>query len=71
MQRSVFKDKDRLLPNFPIEQYWENLPHRERQLDMLKTFYRDILEKKGDSFLRVCQVIGPSGSGNIFRLFEA
>jgi cell division control protein 6 len=68
---SLFKDRDRLLPNFPIERYWSSLPHRERQLGLLRSFYGDVLEKKGESFLRVCQVIGPAGTGktSTLRLF--
>jgi cell division control protein 6 len=60
---TVFRDRERLLPNFPIEQYWTSLPHREKQLTLLRNFYRDILDKGGDTYLRVCQVIGPAGTG--------
>jgi len=68
---SLFKDRDRLLPNFPIERYWSSLPHRERQLELLRSFYGDVLDKKGESFLRICQVIGPAGTGktSTLRLF--
>ena len=68
---SLFKDRNRLLPSFPIERYWSSLPHRERQLKLLRSFYGDVLDKKGESFLRICQVIGPAGTGktSTLRLF--
>ncbi len=68
---SLFKDRDRLLPNFPIERYWSSLPHRERQLELLRSFYGDVLDKKGECFMRICQVIGPTGTGktSTLRLF--
>ncbi|MEM2922494.1 MAG: AAA family ATPase [Candidatus Bathyarchaeia archaeon] len=67
----IFKDRDKLLPNFPIERYWNSLPHRERQLALLRSFYWDILDRRGESFLRVCQAIGPAGTGktSTLRLF--
>ncbi|UCH02451.1 MAG: orc1/cdc6 family replication initiation protein, partial [Candidatus Bathyarchaeota archaeon] len=68
MRSTVFRDKDKLLPNFPIEKHWKTLPHREHQLETIRNFYADILDKKGESFLRVCQVIGPSGSGKTCTL---
>lgn len=68
MHITVFRNKDKLLPNFPIEKYWNTLPHRENQLALIRNFYVDILDKKGESFLRVCQVIGPSGSGKTCTL---
>ena len=68
VQGTIFKDRNRLLPNFPIEKFWRTLPHREEQVGALQTFYHDILEKRGESFLRVCQVIGPSGTGKTCTL---
>ena len=69
--RSVFKDSSRLLPNFPIEKYWGRLPHREKQLNMLSNLYGDVLDRGGEVFLRVAQVVGPAGSGKTctLRLF--
>ncbi|MEM3018690.1 MAG: AAA family ATPase [Candidatus Bathyarchaeia archaeon] len=70
-QGSVFKDKERLLPNFPIEKYWRMLPHRERELKVLWDSYGDALERRGEAFLRIVQVLGPAGSGQTctMRLF--
>ncbi|MEM2126994.1 MAG: AAA family ATPase [Candidatus Bathyarchaeia archaeon] len=71
MSGSVFRDRGRLLPNFPIERYWGELPHRERQLKLLWNLYGDVLDRGGEAFLRVTQVIGPAGSGKTctLRLF--
>lgn len=68
MFHPIFRDKDRLLPNFPIEKFWMNLPHREKQLKFLQNFYGDVLSKRGESFLRVCQAIGPTGTGKTCTL---
>jgi len=65
---SIFKDKDRLLPNFPIEKYWSTLPHRSKQVEMLWSIYGNVIEKKGESFLRVTQIIGPAGTGKTCTL---
>ena len=64
----VFKDRERLSPNYPIEQYWTNIPHRETQIKILWDFYGDVLEKQGDTFLRRLQIIGPAGSGKTCTL---
>ena len=64
----IFRDRSRLLPNFPIERYWLSLPHREEQLKNIRNFYGGILGEGGESFLRICQVIGPSGTGKTCTL---
>jgi cell division control protein 6 len=68
MSTGVFKNRESLSPDFPIERYWKEIPHRTNQINMLWNFYGDILEKKGESFLRRLQIIGPSGSGKTCTL---
>jgi cell division control protein 6 len=68
MSTGVFKNQESLSPDFPIEMYWDEIPHRTNQINMLRNFYGDILEKKGKSFLRRLQIIGPSGSGKTCTL---
>lgn len=65
---SVFKNRESLSPNYPIEQHWNRLPHREEKITALKNFYGDILEKRGRSYLRRLQIIGPAGSGKTCTL---
>jgi cell division control protein 6 len=65
---SVFRDREHLSPNYPIERYWKNIPHRTTQIKILWDFYSDILDKKGASFLRRLQIIGPAGSGKTCTL---
>lgn len=65
---SVFKNRESLSPDFPIEEHWGSIPHRAEQLKMLWNFYEDILDKKGESFLRRLQIIGPPGSGKTCTL---
>jgi cell division control protein 6 len=65
---SVFRDRERLSPNYPIEKYWKNIPHRNKQIKILWDFYGDILDKQGDTFLRRLQIIGPAGSGKTCTL---
>ncbi len=65
---SVFSNRECLSPNYPIERYWKNIPHRNTQIKNLWDFYGDILDKKGDSFLRRLQIIGPAGSGKTCTL---
>jgi cell division control protein 6 len=60
---SVFKDKERLLPDFPIEKHWNSLPYREEQIQSLWNIYSSILDKPFESHLRVTQIIGPTGTG--------
>ena len=50
---SVFRNRERLSPNYPIEQYWTNIPHRDTQIKILWDFYGDILDKKGVSFFTI------------------
>jgi len=68
MPTGVFKNQESLSPDFPIERHWDEIPHRTNQINMLWNFYGDILEKKGESFLRRLQIIGPSGSGKTCTL---
>ena len=68
MAPSVFKNRETLSPDFPIEEYWCNIPHRFEQLKLLWSFYGDILDKGGESFLRRLQIIGPSGAGKTCTL---
>ena len=68
MSTGVFKNRESLSPDFPIEMYWDEIPHRTNQINILRNFYGDILEKKGKSFLRRLQIIGPSGSGKTCTL---
>jgi len=65
---SVFKNRESLSPNYPIEQHWSRLPHREEKITALNDFYGDILDKKGRSYLRRLQIIGPAGSGKTCTL---
>ena len=65
---SVFKNRESLSPNYPIEQHWSRLPHREEKITALESFYGDILEKRGRSYLRRLQIIGPAGSGKTCTL---
>ena len=65
---SIFKNRDSLSPNFPIEKHWNNIPHRNDQLSLLWNFHEDIIEKQGESFLRRLQIIGPAGSGKTCTL---
>ncbi|RJS74276.1 hypothetical protein CW710_01885 [Candidatus Bathyarchaeota archaeon] len=70
-RRSVFKARDRLLPDFPIETVWDSLPHREAELGILWDMFKHVLERPMEAFPRVVQVIGPAGSGKTctLRLF--
>jgi len=67
----VFRDRDRLLPDFPIEDYWDSLPYRDFELKTLWSFFKPALEDPKSSFLRIVQVIGSAGSGKTctLRLF--
>ena len=67
----VFRDRDRLLPDFPIEDYWDSLPYRDLELKTVWSVFKPALEDPKGSFLRVVQVIGPAGSGKTctIRLF--
>lgn len=67
----MFKARDRLLPDFPIESIWDSLPHREMELSILWDMFKHVLEKPMEAFPRVVQVVGPAGSGKTctLRLF--
>ncbi|MEM2169693.1 MAG: AAA family ATPase [Candidatus Bathyarchaeia archaeon] len=67
----VFRDRDRLLPDFPIEDYWDSLPYRDFELKTLWSIFKPALEDPKNSFLRVVQAVGPAGSGKTctLRLF--
>jgi cell division control protein 6 len=68
MTVSIFKNKESLSPDFPIEKYWDKIPHRVDQIDILWNLYGDVLDKAGTSFLRRLQIIGPAGSGKTCTL---
>ncbi|UCH37094.1 MAG: AAA family ATPase [Candidatus Bathyarchaeota archaeon] len=68
MTLSVFKNKETLSPDFPIEKYWEKIPHRADQIRILWNLYGDVLDRAGTSFLRRLQIIGPAGSGKTCTL---
>jgi cell division control protein 6 len=68
MVSNIFKNQESLAPDFPIEAYWDTLPHRTQQIQMLRSFYGDILSKKGQSYCRRLQIIGPAGSGKTCTL---
>ncbi len=65
---SIFRNRETLSPDFPIEEHWRSIPHRSEQLNLLWNFYGDILDKGGESFLRRLQIIGPSGAGKTCTL---
>ena len=56
---SVFKDKNKLSPRY-IPRV---LPHREKQISLLNSFFEDALEKMPDVYLRPIQLIGGVGAG--------
>jgi len=56
---SVFKDKDKLSPRYIPHL----LPHREKQISLLNSFFEDALEKTPDIYLRPIQLIGGVGAG--------
>lgn len=68
MVSNIFKNQESLAPDFPIEAYWDTLPHRTQQIQMLRAFYGDILQKQGQSYCRRLQIIGPAGSGKTCTL---
>lgn len=68
MSSGVFKNKESLSPDFPIERHWDSIPHRTDQIKVLWNFYGDILEKRGEAYLRRLQIIGPAGSGKTCTL---
>ncbi len=56
---TVFVDRDKLSPrHIP-----SRLPHRERQIDLAISFFRDFLEGKGGRYTRIIQFVGPIGVG--------
>lgn len=57
--RSVFKRKGSLSPRYVPAQ----LPHRQTHLNMLRNLFSDFLERPKESYERVVQVYGPTGSG--------
>lgn len=58
-RRSVFKNRDILFPrHIP-----DSLPHREYHMHMLRDLFTDFLEKPGQTYQRVVQILGPIGSG--------
>lgn len=56
---TIFLDRDKLSPRYIPS----ILPHREKQIDLLLSRYRDTLENIGSVFLRVSQIVGDVGTG--------
>ena len=57
--RSVFRDREKLSPSHIPSV----LPHRERQINLLRSLFEDFLERPGETYLKVVQIHGPIGSG--------
>jgi len=55
----IFEDKRKLSPRY-VPRF---LPHREEQLRFLWSLYSDSLEHIHETYLLVCQLIGPLGTG--------
>ncbi|MFQ5871547.1 MAG: Cdc6/Cdc18 family protein [Candidatus Geothermarchaeales archaeon] len=55
----IIRDRGKLSPRYIPEE----LPHRESQIEALKSLYMGSLEKPTRPFLQICQVIGPVGTG--------
>jgi len=67
----IFRDERKLMPDYPIENEWDQLPHRTQQLGMLWRLFTAFLEEPWRPMFRVVQVVGPAGSGKTctLRLF--
>jgi len=57
--RSVFRRKEALSPRYVPK----TLPHRQPQLNMLRSLFSDFLEKPMEAYQKVVQIFGPTGSG--------
>jgi len=56
---SIFADKEKLLPrHIPAV-----LRHRERAMQMLQALFDDFLDHPGETYQRVAQLLGPTGTG--------
>jgi cell division control protein 6 len=66
MVGSVFKDKNKLSPHYvPFI-----LPHREKHISILQDLFLDFLEKPGQTFQKVIQVLGGVGVGKTCTVFK-
>ena len=59
MRGLVFRNRELLMPSYVPEA----LPHRERELNLLESFYVDALRHVEKAYLRVVQIVGSSGTG--------
>ena len=57
--RSVFKRRESLSPRHVPKA----LPHRQKQLDMLRSLFSEFLERPREAYQKVVQIYGPTGSG--------
>jgi cell division control protein 6 len=55
----ILKDGDKLLPSYVPQE----LPHREKQVQELVNFFRNVVERPEDSTPKFYQLVGPVGSG--------
>ena len=55
----IFKDPSRLSPRYVPR----ILPHREKQMSLLQSIFRSVLENPQEGYMRTCQLIGPVGTG--------
>lgn len=62
----IFKDKEKLSPRYIPD----TLPHREKEIKILKSLLWDSLEAPSRSFLKILQIIGDVGSGKTVTTFR-
>ncbi|RLI36976.1 hypothetical protein DRO55_02360 [Candidatus Bathyarchaeota archaeon] len=55
----IFEDSEKLSPRYVPKV----LPHREEQLSLLHSLYKSVLENPKEAYMRVCQLVGPVGTG--------
>lgn len=66
MVGSVFKDKDKLSPQYvPLI-----LPHREKQISILQDLFKDFMEKPSQTFQKIVQVLGGVGVGKTCTVYK-
>jgi len=58
-ESQIFRDQGKLSPRYVPSV----LPHREKQINFLISLYRNVLANVSESYLQVCQLIGPVGTG--------